>query len=477
MTDFPIKKQISGSRLKAIAKFDSYYQYYKEALITKAWPAFLHFVDSAMQSQNTTLSIMAKINVGHLEIWTEERVYEFGSRDSQLKAKFKVLNESFWVRLLLFADLGFAEAYMLGDVVCDDLGSLINVFAANRNHIDDMSTVPSYLFNTINYFMNTRFANTVTNAINNISAHYDISNDMFAAFLSTDMTYSCALFDNVDEPLEKAQMRKLREIIRKAKIGSEDHVLEIGSGWGSFAIEVIGNESVSAKDECAAKSTGCRVTTLTLSIEQKRLAEERIFAAGLSDRIVVLLCDYRNLPASHQFDKIVSIEMIEAVGPEYLATYFECCDKLLKKQDGIAVFQVITMPETRYDRYCKEVDFIRKYIFPGGHCPTVTSLVQAIHKGSRGRLIVESIDNIGPHYARTLRLWREQFLSVFDESIGPTLIKEHPEMKQRDVDIFKRKWEFYFAYCEGGFVNRILGNVHVVLTREGNKAFLEGVPL
>ncbi|CAG8629734.1 16226_t:CDS:2, partial [Cetraspora pellucida] len=387
---------------------------------------------------------MSKIDFGYLRVLTKDCIYEFGPKDSTLRVNIKIVNDSFW---------GFAEAYMIGDVTCDDLPTLIKIFVANRPHLDDLSSVPSYIFNAINYIMNSRFANTISNAINNISAHYDISNEMFASFLSSDMTYSSAVFENEDETLENAQYRKLRMIIKKAKICKDDHLLEIGSGWGSLAIE-------------AVKLTGCRVTTLTLSIEQKNLAEKRITEAGLSSSIDVLLCDYRNLPASHQYDKIISIEMIEAVGPEYLTTYFECCEKFLKEKDGIGVFQVITMPETRYDRYCREVDFIRKYIFPGGHCPTVTSLVQAIHKGSRGRLIVDDIENIGPHYARTLRLWRMKFLEVFEGHIRPALIHNWPEMTNDEIEIFKRKWEFYFAYCEGGFVCRILGNVQVVVTRE-----------
>ncbi|RIB17343.1 S-adenosyl-L-methionine-dependent methyltransferase [Gigaspora rosea] len=455
---YNIKKPISSRTNKVVATVDSYIQYAKEIFISRSWEPLLHF------AQNTLLSLMSKIDYGYLRVLSPDHIYEFGPKDSTLRVNIKIINNSFWVRLLLLGDLGFAEAYMIGDVTCDDLPALIKIFVANRPHLDDLSSVPSYIFNTINYVMNSRFANTISNAINNISAHYDISNEVFASFLSNDMTYSSAIFESENDTLEDAQYRKLRMIIKKAKICKDDHLLEIGSGWGSLAIE-------------AVKLTGCRVTTLTLSIEQKNLAEERIAKAGFSSQIEVLLCDYRNLPASHQYDKIISIEMIEAVGPEYLTTYFECCDKFLKEKDSIGVFQVITMPETRYDRYCREVDFIRKYIFPGGHCPTVTTLVQAIHKGSRGRLIVDNIENIGPHYARTLKLWRSKFLEVFEENIRPALIRNWPEMKNDEIEIFKRKWEFYFAYCEGGFVCRILGNVQVVVTREGNKAFLEGIPL
>jgi cyclopropane-fatty-acyl-phospholipid synthase len=257
---------------------------------------------------------------------------------------------------------------------------------------------------------------------------------MFAAFLSEDMTYSCPIWkapssaDEEEESLEAAQMTKLHRFIDGAHIKSTDHVLEIGTGWGSFAIE-------------AVKKTGCRVTSLTLSIEQKDLAEKRISAAGFDDKIDVKLMDYRALPIPRvPFDKVVSIEMLEAVGKEYLETYFSCIHRLLKK-DGIAVFQCITMPEGRYEGYAKGEDFIRKYIFPGGHLPSITQLVDNITKGSEGTLVVERIENIGGHYAKTLRLWKEKFMVNFESRIRPALMIEHPEMGDREVEVFAKKWE------------------------------------
>ncbi len=259
---------------------------------------------------------------------------------------------------------------------------------------------------------------------------------MFAAFLSEDMTYSCAIWPSVsqpgsqDETLEAAQDTKLQYIITAARIKASDHVLEIGTGWGSFAI-------------AAVKKTGCRITTLTLSKEQKELAEKRIAAAGYTDRIDVLLCDYRALPTptGRLFDKVVSIEMLEAVGREYLDTYFQCIDRLLKSQGGVAVFQCITMPESRYEAYAKGEDFIRKYIFPGGHLPTVSQLVASIEKGSKGTLIVDGILNIGGHYAKTLRSWREKFEKNFDSRIRTALLDKHEGMSEKDVELFRRKWE------------------------------------
>ena len=259
---------------------------------------------------------------------------------------------------------------------------------------------------------------------------------MFAAFLSEDMTYSCPIWlpksdpRSMKETLEEAQETKLQRFITNARIKSTDHVLEIGTGWGSFAI-------------AAVRTTSCSVTSVTLSKEQKELAEKRITAAGYEDSITILLCDYRALPTPMEgyFDKIVSIEMLEAVGREYLDTYFGCIDRLLKPDTGVAVFQCITMPETRYETYYKGEDFIRKYIFPGGHLPTVSQLVGSINMGSDGALIVDNIENIGGHYAKTLRQWNEKFQQTFDSRIAPALLKEHDGMTEKDVDVFRRKWE------------------------------------
>ena len=259
---------------------------------------------------------------------------------------------------------------------------------------------------------------------------------MFAAFLSEDMTYSCPIWRPTSDPeshhesLKEAQDRKLQKFIDGAKLKPTDHVLEIGTGWGSFAI-------------AAVQQTGCRITSLTLSREQKELAEDRIAEAGLTDKIEVLLCDYRALPMPKEgpYDKIVSIEMLEAVGREFLDTYFGCINKLLKAEGGIAVFQCITMPETRYESYAKGEDFIRKYIFPGGHLPTVSQLVGSIERGSSGTLVVDEILNIGGHYAKTLRLWREKFERNFDSKIKSALLEEHHGMTQKDVELFRRKWQ------------------------------------
>lgn len=258
-----------------------------------------------------------------------------------------VLDDAFWLRLLLFTDMGFAESYMLGEFECDDLTSFFQMFILNREKLNNGTTRLSELFSHISGLA--RAANTLDNARLNIVRHYDISNDMFAAFLSPDMMYSCPIWKTLtdgdakqtEESLENAQMRKINYFIEAAKIKSTDHVLEIGTGWGTMAIE-------------AVRKTGCRVTTITLSSDQKRWAEKKIREAGFEDKIKVHLLDYRLLPDGEvPYDKIISCEMIEAVGEKFLATYFSRINKLLKKDGGIAVFQCITMPEGRHKGYSK----------------------------------------------------------------------------------------------------------------------------
>lgn len=259
-----------------------------------------------------------------------------------------------------------------------------------------------------------------------------------------------------------------------ARIRSSDHVLEIGTGWGSFAI-------------LAVETTGCRVTSITLSTEQKTLAEERIKAAGYEDKIKVLLCDYRSLPVpadeQDKYDKVVSVEMLEAVGAKYLSTYFRCVDELLKSEGGIAVFQSSTIPESRYDAYCKSDDFIRRYIFSGGHLPMKTQLLEAIRSGSAHghppRLITESVADIGPNFVKTLRLWREKFLANFDTLIRSALLAKHKEdgMSEEDVQVFKRKWVYYFSYCEAGFLTKTLRDAVITVGREGAVQVMDDVQL
>lgn len=315
------------------------------------WP---HFVSFARQQ---VLHVFSSIQHGSLLIddHTTNLQHHFGttkppkskpthppSVTDPPRVHLIVHRPSFWPRLLLSADLGFAESLMLGDVSVPDQTAFVRLFILNRAELGDATTLLSSLWKW--GAGKVRSVNSVPQALVNIQKHYDLSNDMFAAFLSRDMTYSCPIWGSTEEEtLEQAQMRKLRRFIANAKIKATDHVLEIGTGWGSFAME-------------AARTTGCRVTSLTLSREQKVLAEERIREAGLQGRVEVLLRDYRELEAGGGvpeggYDKIVSIEMLEAVGREFLATYFGFVERVLKREGGVAVFQCITMPEGRHKAY------------------------------------------------------------------------------------------------------------------------------
>ncbi|TIA82009.1 hypothetical protein E3P98_01660 [Wallemia ichthyophaga] len=456
-----------------------------------------------------------RIEIGRLVVLGDEGAVVFGKGEpgKQPQATITVKNHAFWVRLLLMNDVGFSEAYMFGDIDVDDLTSVFKIFIANRKHLAEMSTLPSYLYSWLAYALNTRFANSITNTRRNISAHYDISNDMFTSFLSPDMTYSCGIYEdpkadtevalaltgsngsngsttnngsttsnskkkqkthklklnnngrtlangdavNEGDDLHAAQLRKLHTIIHKTSILPNMRLLEIGSGWGSFAIEA-----------CKLYPS-LIVDTLTLSTAQKELAEQRISDAGLSNRIRVHLCDYRNMPQSWHanFDRVVSIEMIEAVGIEYLARYFDCLDWALN-DNGIAVIQAITIPEGRFGAYVKNVDFIRKYIFPGGVLPSLTALFDTLLEGTKGKLVVDNVVQIGPHYSRTLRDWRRAFEASFDTQIRHHLALEHKGLSDEAIEVFRRKWVYYFTYCEAGFDARAIGDHILTITRESN---------
>lgn len=309
-----------------------------------AWNPLVQF------SRNTCISLLSRIQFGCLEIIdVDGEIYTLGGKEITKsqgansiptpKTSLRIHKDTFWVRLLILADMGFADGYLLSEISCNDLTAFFTIFVLNKQHLSGGTTITASISNSLTALL--RATNTLQNARLNIQAHYDISNTMFAAFLSKDMTYSCPIWlpkshpHCADETLEEAQNRKLSQFIINTKLKSSDRVLEIGTGWGSMAIK-------------AVQETGCTVTSLTLSVEQKELAEDRIKEAGLSDKITVLLCDYRALevPEEGPFDKIISIEMLEAVGKEYLDTYFECINRLLKKKGGIACFQCITIPES-----------------------------------------------------------------------------------------------------------------------------------
>ncbi|WZY84287.1 hypothetical protein YC2023_030671 [Brassica napus] len=390
-------------------------------------------------------------------------VFTFEGKDSSchLKSILEVHSPQFYWKVMTQADLGLADAYINGDFSFSDkergLLDLIMILIANKELNSKNSKLakkrgwwtPMFLTASLasanNFLKHFSRQNTLTQARRNISRHYDLSNELFALFLDDTMTYSSAVFKSADEDLRTAQMRKIYLLIDKARIEKNHEVLEIGCGWGTLAIEVV-------------RRTGCRYTGITLSIEQLKYAEEKVKQAGLEDRITFKLCDYRQLSDAHKYDRIISCEMLEAVGHEFMETFFRHCEAALA-EDGIFVLQFISIPEERYDEYRLSSDFIKEYIFPGGCLPSLARVTSAM--ASSSRLCIENVENIGIHYYQTLRLWRKTFLE-----------------RQKQIndlgfdDKFIRTWEYYFDYCAAGFKTLTLGNYQVVFSRPGNVAAL-----
>lgn len=370
---------------------------------------------------------------------------------------------SFYARVTTQADIGFAEAYIAGDFTVESENHLVTVFQVlilNRDghYLSAPTTILTRLGSGINSILHFLNRNTLTGSRRNISAHYDLSNELFSTFLGETWVYSSALFISKHNGeltnLDEAQIAKIDAVLTKANIWKGSHVLDIGCGWGELAIR-------------AVKYFNCKVTGITLSIEQLSLAKQRAKEEGLTENEITFeLIDYRDLvKRNKKYDRIVSVEMIEAVGHEFLGTYFSCIDKLLKV-NGIAVIQAITTPDQRYDAYRNGTDFIQKHIFPGGLCPSLNSIISALTKDTS--LIIDSIDNIGTHYATTLGEWRRKFL----ESVKIGKVKN-----AGFDDFFIRKWIYYLSYCESGFATRTLGVLQIVLTRVNNVAVLGGPPV
>ncbi len=383
----------------------------------------------------------ARLRRGELRVTLPDgRALRFEGKEPGRRAAIRLRSWSPFWRMLKSGDIGFGDAYVDGDWECDDLPGFFRLFIENADVVDDRRIALSWIGRAAGRLRHAGRRNTRPGSRRNIAAHYDLGNEMYRLFLDESMSYSCALYRRPDETLEQAQQNKLEAVIRKARLGPDDHVLEIGCGWGSFAI-------------AAARAAGCRVTGITLSPEQLAWARQRVRDAGLEDRVKLELCDYRNVEG--RFDRIVSLEMLEAVGHEYFGAFFAACDRLLAP-DGLAVIQVITIPDQRYDAYRLSTDWIQQRIFPGGIVPSLTALSRAMTRHSR--LIIEQIENIGPHYAPTLREWRRRF-----EAHREDLLK-----LGRD-DRFLRAFRYYFCYCEAGFDARYINTLHLVLTRPGNR--------
>lgn len=360
--------------------------------------------------------------------------------DGGLQVQLNVQSGEFYREIAVNGSVGAGESYMAGHWQCDDLVGLVRLLVRNRDLLDGMESGAARLGGWLMQAAHSFRRNTRSGSQRNIAAHYDLGNPLFRLFLDDNLMYSSAIFADENESLESASRRKLQRICEKLQLTADDHLLEIGTGWGGMALH-------------AAREYGCRVTTTTISREQHALASERIAAAGLSGQVTLLLRDYRDLDG--QYDKLVSIEMVEAIGHQYLDTYFEKCAALLK-EDGLALVQAITIEDHRYQQALRSVDFIKRHIFPGSFIPCVKALTASAADAGHLRLL--HLEDIGPSYALTLHHWRQRFLSRLDEvrALGYD-------------ERFVRMWEFYLCYCEGGFIERSIGDVQLLFARPGNR--------
>lgn len=383
------------------------------------------------------LSRIGSMELGKLQILDSDGCWQIGTGSGR-EARVDVHDGRFWRMLASGGSLGAGEAYIAGLWDSPDLVDVIRVLAANRKSMDRMERGGARFQAGLLKLLHPLSRNSVSGARRNIAAHYDLGNNFFACWLDEAMQYSAALFQDADQSLDQAQINKLERIAQKLELGADDHLLEIGTGWGGLAVYM-------------AQATGCRVTTTTISRQQYDLALELVRNARLEDRVTVLLEDYRELQG--QFDKIVSVEMIEAVGADYLETYLKCIETLLKP-DGLALIQAITIEDYRYAAALKSVDFIKRHIFPGSFIPCTSAITGAMARASDLGLV--ELFDFGDSYALTLRHWRERFEAAW------------PEIRAMGFDEpFRRRWLFYLAYCEGGFRERAISDVHLVLARPG----------
>jgi len=362
----------------------------------------------------------------------------FGARTARcgLQASVRVRDSRFYDEVAYGGSVGAGEAYMLGYWSADDLTAVLRILLQNRAVLDGLETGVARLSAPLRRIMHWAARNTRSGSGRNIAAHYDLGNDFFALFLDPTLMYSSAFFEHPAMTLEEASIAKLERICHRLALCPSDRVLEIGTGWGGFALH-------------AASRYGCHVTTTSISREQYSRARERVKAAGLDARVSLLMEDYRDLRG--RYDKLVSIEMIEAVGHEYLETFFAKCSALLE-DDGAMLLQAITIQDQRYDAARRSVDFIRKHIFPGSCIPSIAALTRAVARATDLKLYY--LEDIGPHYATTLARWRENLLHNAGQARSLGLTEE-----------FLRMWEFYFCYCEAGFAERALGDMQALFVK------------
>jgi len=389
-------------------------------------------------SRKIIFSALEKIDSAGLSVCDQEGNYFFGDKSAPLQADLHVDNSVFYVKVLFGGNIAAGNTWSDGLWKSTSLTNLVRVFARCAHSLDSIEKKAAFITYPINQLKHFLTRNTLMGSQHNIASHYDLGNKLYRLFLDPLMQYSSAIFPNETSTLAEAQEHKLNVICRELNLSASDHLLEIGTGWGGLAFY-------------AAKNFGCKVTTTTISKEQYNLAKQRIDDAGLNDKVILLLKDYRLLEG--QYDKIVSIEMIEAVGHEFLPTYFKTINKLLKP-NGQCLIQAITIADQRYDQYRKGVDFIQAYIFPGGCLPSITRMSEQITQQTD--MTISSLKSYGHDYAKTLKTWRHTF-------------NQHPEkLEKMGYDaFFQRLWNFYFCYCEGGFLEGSIDLVHLHAKKPG----------
>ncbi|MEM1145134.1 MAG: cyclopropane-fatty-acyl-phospholipid synthase family protein [Pseudomonadota bacterium] len=407
-------------------------------------PQALRWGSSAQLARRFMLRVLSRIHVGSLTLHDGDDTHHFGctateaEKLGQPQAEIVVHNRDAFGKVLMGGTIASGEAYIDGDWSTPDLTQVTRLFSANMASMESMQANQQWYTKLALRFAHALNRNTHEGSRRNISAHYDLGNDFFSLFLDPSMMYSSAVFETPDTGLEQASRDKLDAICQQLELSENDHLVEIGTGWGGMAIH-------------AAQNYGCRVTTTTISKEQYDFAKSRVKQLGLDDQITLLLKDYRAL--SGEFDKLVSIEMIEAVGHDFYDSYFATCSRLLKPM-GKMVLQAITIPDSRYEQARRSVDYIKRYIFPGGCLPSLEVISRNIAKKTDLQMV--HLRDITLDYARTLEQWRLRFSDKLEDvrSMG---------FDER----FIRMWEFYLCYCEGGFRERIIGTAQISFAKPG----------
>ena len=384
------------------------------------------------------LKQLSALTDGELRIIEGSQQHRFGRRTARcaLAATIHVDHPQFFADAAFGGSTGAGESYIKGHWRCDDLTALVRIMVVNRNVLESMETGLARFATAARRMLHRVNRNTKAGSARNIAAHYDLGNDLYELMLDETMAYSCGIYHSEDATLHEASIAKFDAACRKLALTPNDHLVEIGTGWGGLAIH-------------AAEHYGCQVTTTTISRQQHDFANDKIARLGLSHRITLLFEDYRDLKG--QFDKLVSVEMIEAVGAKFLDTYFGKCSSLLKPT-GAMLLQAITLQDQYYKRALKSVDYIQRYIFPGSFIPSVEAIASSLRRATDLKMF--NLEDIGPHYAPTLKAWRDRFFARIADV-----------RRMGYSDSFVRLWEFYLCYCEGGFAERQLGDVQMLLTK------------